>query len=190
MNKLIYSLRFVNRLIKTYFLKFKVNLFSSNQVGNNCLFGTKVKLGGDVNIGHGGYIGQYSYIGPKTRIGNFCLFSDNVNIVGSDHDFNNIVAPIILSGRPSEQPLTIIGDDVWLGHGVVIMRGVNIGNGAIVGANSVVTKNIESCCIYAGSPASKIRDRFNSKVKLTEYKDMLNRFNLDAQYISNSKFLN
>ena len=53
----------------------------------------------------------------------------------------------------------IIGDDVWLGTGVIVTKGVNIGDGAIVAAGSVVTKDIPPNTVFAGSPAKFIRNR-------------------------------
>lgn len=58
--------------------------------------------------------------------------------------------------------VTIIGDDVWIGHGSIIMSGVNIGSGCIIAAGSVVTKDLEPYYIYAGVPAKKIKKRFET----------------------------
>lgn len=68
---------------------------------------------------------------------------------------------IVFSGRPKKKN-TIIGDDVWIGHRVVIMEGVTIASGVIVAAGSVVTKNICDCEIYGGVPAVFIKHRFKS----------------------------
>lgn len=107
------------------------------------------------------YIGQYSYIGPNTKIGNFCMLSDNVNIIGHDHCYTKAGTPTILAGREKNEPTTIIEDDVWIGHGVTIMRGVTIGEASIVAANSVVTKDIPPYKIYGGISAKYIKDRFS-----------------------------
>lgn len=107
------------------------------------------------------YIGQNTFIGKDVELGNFCMLSDSVNIIGDDHVFDKPGVPTILSGRPTTQPLTIIGDDVWIGHAVTVMRGVEIGEGSIIASNSVVTKSIEPYSIVAGVPAKKIRMRFN-----------------------------
>jgi hypothetical protein len=61
--------------------------------------------------------------------------------------------------RGSKAPPTI-GNDVWLGDAVTLARGVHIGDGAIVGARSVVTKSVEPFCVVAGNPARLIRRRF------------------------------
>ena len=125
-------------------------------------------------IGHNVYIGPYSYIGPKTIIGNFCMLSDNVNIIGRDHNFDCAGIPIILAGRPDKQPYTILEDDVWIGHGVTIMRGLKIGEGSIIGANSVVTKDIPPYTIYAGNPAKFLRFRFTD-TDINIHKNFLKR---------------
>lgn len=112
------------------------------------------------------YIGQYSYIGPKVEIGNFVLISDNVNFVGYDHDYDKPGIPIILAGRPINEPKTIVEDDVWIGHGVTIIRGIKVGEGSIIGANSVVTKDVEPYSIVAGIPAKEIRKRFTPEEQI------------------------
>jgi chloramphenicol O-acetyltransferase type B len=187
---IIISLKNMKRFVSSSYLKIRINIFTSNSVGNNNLFGRRVNLGGQVVVGSHCYIGQYSYIGPQTHIGDFCIFADNINIVGSDHKFEDPNLPIILSGRPTEQPVTLIGDDVWLGHGVVIMRGVKIGDGAIVGANAVVTQNIEARTIYAGIPAKKLRNRFDVSENCDIHKEMLVTFKSKNSKLANSKFIN
>ena len=54
-------------------------------------------------------------------------------------------------------------NDVWIGYGAIVMSGVNIAEGTIIAAGSVVTHDTEAYSIYAGVPAKKIRDRFNSE---------------------------
>jgi len=67
---------------------------------------------------------------------------------------------------------TIIGNDVWVGMDTVIMPGINIGDGAIVAANSVITKDVEPYTIVGGNPALKIKERFPEQIinKLLEIK--------------------
>jgi virginiamycin A acetyltransferase len=57
-----------------------------------------------------------------------------------------------------------IGNDVWIGHGAIILPGVSIGNGVVVGAGSVVTKNVEDFEIVAGNPAKLIRKKFDDEI--------------------------
>lgn len=59
---------------------------------------------------------------------------------------------------------TVIGNDVWIGMNSLIMPGVNIGNGAIIGAGSIVTRNVPAYAIVGGNPAAEIRHRFNNEI--------------------------
>jgi acetyltransferase-like isoleucine patch superfamily enzyme len=143
------------------------------------IIGCHTYIRGELFIfGHGGQItiGDYCYIGEHTRIwsarriviGNRVLIAHNVNI----HD--NISHPvdpqlrhehykrIITTGHPREgldlgEREVIIEDDAWIGFNATIMRGVHIGRGAIVGACSVVTKDVPEMTIVAGNPAKELR---------------------------------
>ncbi|SFO69051.1 transferase hexapeptide (six repeat-containing protein) [Mesorhizobium sp. NFR06] len=69
--------------------------------------------------------------------------------------------PIANGGRPGG---IIVGNDVWIGHGAIILPGVQIGDGAVVGAGAVVTRNVPSYAIVGGSPARLIRYRFPEEI--------------------------
>ncbi|WP_154124400.1 acyltransferase [Grimontia hollisae] len=157
-----FDVRYFIRRLRYLFTRLKYFILNKDvKLGRFVYIGRRVNLSSNIKIGDCSYIGQYTYIGPDVYIGNFALFSDNINFVGHDHIFSNSTLPVILSGVPSTIQ-TNIGDDVWLGHGVTVMRGVTIGHGVIVAANSVVTKDIPDYEIWGGIPARKIRDRFSS----------------------------
>lgn len=109
----------------------------------------------------------YSYVGPGclissgVKIGRYTMIGPRVMIVGNDHIYKNTGVPIVFSGRP-EFKYTIIGSDVWVGAGVIIMCGLKIGDGAIIAAGSVVTKNIPPYAVVGGIPAKFIKFRFES----------------------------
>lgn len=124
-----------------------------------------------ITIGDDFYIGKYSIIETNCRIGNGVIIANNVGIVGKyDHNYQQIGVPVRLAMSVRDEQydwkgndeLTIIGDDVWIGYGAIVMSGVKIANGTIVAAGAVVTKDTEPYSIYAGVPAKKIRDRFDS----------------------------
>ena len=133
--------------------------------------GVNIWARGQVNIGVNFYIGRYSQIECDAVIGNNVIFANFVSLVGRyDHHFQRIGVPIAHADRISwpqykwrgvDQVITI-GDDVWIGLGSIILSGVTIGEGSIVAAGSVVTKNVEPFCIVAGNPANKIRNRFEN----------------------------
>ena len=112
--------------------------------------------------------GDMSYLSRRTSvfssvIGKYCSISWNVSIGPAVHDYKRITQHAMLYANrfgmidSSEQRFynqydkeVIIGNDVWIGCNAVIMRGVHIGHGAVIGANSVITKDVESYSIMGG----------------------------------------
>ncbi|MBL7771385.1 MAG: CatB-related O-acetyltransferase [Chitinophagaceae bacterium] len=121
------------------------------------------------------YISQFSVVKSVT-IGNFSSISWGCSLGPEEHDFNRLTTHSFLISTetfklleekvysPFDKPCTI-GNDVWIGCGTTILRGVHIGDGAVVGANSVVTKSVPPFAIVAGSPARIIRFRFPKDIQ-------------------------
>jgi acetyltransferase-like isoleucine patch superfamily enzyme len=133
-------------------------------------------------IGKYCYIGRDSQIETDCMIGDYVIFGNKVGVVGRyDHDFTQTGTPIRLASSIRDKDynwkgkdlITYIGDDVWIGYGSIILQGVTIHNGAIIAAGSVVTKDVEAYSIYAGNPARKIKDRFDSKEELLLHQQKL-----------------
>ncbi|MBI9015952.1 MAG: CatB-related O-acetyltransferase [Phycisphaerae bacterium] len=107
------------------------------------------------------FIGARAHIHANVKIGHFTMLACDVAIVGGDHRFDIVGIPARFTGRDGlDDLLTVIGDDVWVGHGCIIMAGVNIGRGAIIAAGSVVTKDVPAYAIVGGCPAKIIKYRF------------------------------
>ena len=120
---------------------------------------------------------HYDFIGDKLIIGKFCQIAAGVEFVmnGANHRINTVTTfPFyIFDGWEQDAPPlyelpikgdTVIGNDVWIGQNAVILSGVNIGDGAIVGANSVVGSDIPPYSIAVGNPAKVIRKRFDDEL--------------------------
>ena len=122
-------------------------------------FGIKKSKKNHVFIGKNVYIGHRVYLACDLNIGDNVLIASNVAFVGGDHRYDLKDKLIKDSGRNIVQKI-VIENDVWIGHGAIILKGVRIGEGSIIGAGSVVTKNVESFSVYAGNPALKIKPRF------------------------------
>ena len=116
----------------------------------------------------------YPWSRDKLIIGKFCQIAAGVEFIMNDanHQMNAVSTfPFYtLEGwemeppAPSDMPFkgdTVISNDVWIGQNAVILPGVHIGDGAIIGANSVVGSNVEPYAIVAGNPAKMIRKRFD-----------------------------
>lgn len=114
------------------------------------------------------FVARGARIGPRTSIGRYSMLAPNVSIVGADHNSDRVGVPIQFGGRPP-QVSTQIGRDCWIGAGVIVLRGVAIGDGSIIGAGSVVTRCVPRGEIWAGVPARKIRDRFPSIESFAEH---------------------
>lgn len=132
-------------------------------------------------------IDEYAYIGPQctiaqgVSIGKYTMLANDVMIVGGDHNFRNPELPIIFAGR-EERKKTHIGVDCWIGAGTIIMSGVTIGDGALVAAGSVVTKDVEPYVIVGGVPAKQIKRRF-SEEKEKVYKEHMAHFNYSGKVL-------
>lgn len=118
------------------------------------------------------FIGPDCVVGAGTSIGRYSLLAARVAVVGDDHRSDQVGVPMQFTGRPDQRP-TRIGRDVWLGHGVTVMRGVRIGDGAIVAAGAVVTKDVPAYEIWAGVPAARLRVRFADEADRVTHQQVL-----------------
>lgn len=122
----------------------------------------------DVTFGNRVSFGSRCKIQCDLQIGNSVLIASNVSFIGKmDHIISNPNCYMWDSGR-DDSFKTIIDDDVWIGHGAIIVGGVHIGKGAIVASGAVVVKDVAPCTIVGGNPARFIKSRFNPQ-QLSEY---------------------
>lgn len=152
-------------LIKVRYKKYKIA--SGFHSGIRVRFWAKKTL----VIGKNFYIGRDSLIETDCIIGDNVIFGNRVAIVGKyDHHYQQIGIPIRLASAIRDTDynwkglnlITHIGNDVWVGYGSTIMQGINIYDGAIIAAGSIVTKDVEAYSIYAGNPAKKVANRFEN----------------------------
>ena len=122
----------------------------------------------DSEIGEYTYIGRYCDI-TRAKIGRYCSIGNFVVIGGGEHRTDRISTNINLypdsdkSYELADRDL-VIKNDVWIGTNAVIRRGITIGNGAVIGANSFVNKDVPDYAIVAGTPAKIIRYRFSDEI--------------------------
>ena len=120
---------------------------------------------------------HYEWNGDKLIIGKFCQIASGVEFVmnGANHKMNSVSTfPFYtLEGWDMEPPSlddlpikgdTVIGNDVWIGQDAVILPGVHVGDGAIIGACSVVGSDIDPYSIVVGDPAKLLRKRFDDEM--------------------------
>lgn len=122
-------------------------------VGKNVNIEKGAMITSTMEIGDRSGVGINAMIGGKVIIGNDVMMGPECIIYTRNHAFDRTDIPMNQQGRTEEKPV-IIGNDVWIGGRVTILPGVHIGNGAIIGAGSVVTKNVPDFAIVAGNPAT------------------------------------
>ncbi|MBP5342318.1 helix-turn-helix domain-containing protein [bacterium] len=120
---------------------------------------------------------HYDFLGDKLIVGKFCQIGNNVEFImnGANHQLNAATTfPFyVMDGWKEDVPKitdmpykgdTVVGNDCWIGQNVTILPGVHIGNGVIIGANSVVTKDLPSYSICAGNPCAIKKMRFDDDI--------------------------
>lgn len=161
----------LNRMIRDighYIKKLKFKDLWRKKNKNNFTIANEIFNINKVTVGQGTYanlnVHCYGNNKEKLIIGNYCSISDDVHfILGGNHRYD------LLSSYPIKNKLIngeceaytkgpiIIEDDVWIGYGCKILSGVTIGRGAVIGAGSIVTKDVPPYSIYAGNEIKKFR---------------------------------
>lgn len=165
-------------------LWYKYFVWRKYKIGKNfhCGRGTFLWAKNRLEIGDNFYLGKYSSIETNCIIGNNVIIANHVGIVGRyDHNYQQIGTPVRLAmdmhddnyDWKGKDELTVIGDDVWIGYGAIIMSGVHIDNGSIIAAGAVVTKDTEPYSINGGIPARKLSDRFDNIEDMKKHIDLL-----------------
>ncbi len=188
LRKHFYAHLFKPKLENVIFGK-NVDIFNPNKIkiGKNCLIGDnclldaktdgRISIGDNVSIGRGSLIrcglgsieigdnvsmAAYSHIAAmhtKVKLGKNILVGAYSYIIGDPNpDISSVSVPMIYQSPKAGKGI-VVEDDVWLGGGVSVLDGINIGTGSVIGAGSVVTKDIPKYSIAAGVPAKVIKKR-------------------------------
>ena len=152
-------------------------------------FESPIRVNPEVKLSKSSFVGRFSYIGDNSlifgdvKIGRYCSIADGFVAISGNHPFDHLTThPIIQNNqlfghlreyreidykkrkREADQqaPPLVIGNDVWIGNRVTVLGKVRrIGDGAVVGAGSIVTKDVPDYAIVAGNPATVLRYRFD-----------------------------
>jgi virginiamycin A acetyltransferase len=165
LNVQLARLRYPGRMIYTPYVH------RSAKLGNPCQLNRDVQIGPNVSIGDYTYVNDGTLIGSG-MIGKFCSIAYYCEIGMQEHPIDYISTSPFIYGTKNifnkesnwnefnEPPC--IGNDVWIASKVTILQGVQIGDGAVIAAGSIVTKDVPPYAVVAGAPAKIIRYRFNS----------------------------
>ncbi len=127
----------------------------------------------NIEIGNRVQFGKNCLVQCDIKFGNDILIARNVAFVGKDDHRIDIVGKKIWDSPRGDSFKTIVENDVWIGFGAIIIAGVRIGEGSVVAAGSIVTKDIPPYSIVAGCPAKVIKYRFDNE-KLIKHKILIN----------------
>jgi len=122
--------------------------------------GTKIRCHeGVVEIGDKTVFGQECTISAyqRVRIGEQCVIADRAMFIDFDHGVIEVERPIRVQGIYKRD--TVVGSNVWVGYGACVLRGVRVGDNAIIGTNAVVTKDVPANAVVGGVPAKVLRMR-------------------------------
>lgn len=135
-----------------------------------CEIGSGSYLASSVSIDRLSTVGNYTYIAKRVivtnaEIGSYVSIAPDVKIGLGEHNLNSFSTSLALNANAHNltKGYCRIENDVWIGTGVVIRRGVTVKTGSVVGANSVVTKDVEAYTVVGGVPARLIKKRFSDK---------------------------
>lgn len=162
----------------------------TSTIAKSASISSKVTYEDPIHVGfrceiHSGSVGRYAFINSDTvifgaKIGRYCSFGRSCQVGCAEHRVDTLTTSLVgfspnwfpddpvMTALDRRMPswhskrtgTTVIGNDVWIGAGAIILRGVTIGDGAVVGAGSVVTKDVPPYAIVGGVPAKPIRYRF------------------------------
>ena len=142
------------------------------------------KLPQSIYISKGSTVCSNTYIGYGTRIngqiiikgsgaleiGKYCALGGEIRLITSNHDIKTLNLQYALQRRISQHSFhspkknVQIGNNVWIGDCAIVLPGVHIGDGAVVGAGSVVTKDVPPFSVFAGNPARIITYRYSTEI--------------------------
>jgi acetyltransferase-like isoleucine patch superfamily enzyme len=141
-----------------------VTFEGKNAVPDRCNFSGNIKIGLATTLGYN------NILSGDIKIGKYCQFGADIAVIATNHPINYLTTYINSSlfdgelNNLKEHNKINIGSDVWVGHNVIILGNVKIGNGAILAAGSVITKDVDAFTIVAGVPAKEIKKRFNNSI--------------------------
>jgi virginiamycin A acetyltransferase len=195
LKKIYFKYKYPNTVIHT------LNISRAAILEQHIFIAEGVLIGANVKIESYSYVNRYTEIG-SAEIGKFCSIASFCSIGVDNHPTDWISTSPLLKGAIKsrsngfidqiERP--IIGNDVWIGAHSVILKGVHIGDGAIVAAGAVVTKDVPSYAIVGGVPAKVIKfrleqDTINKLTALEWWNKLDNTTIVDDLYSSGNKFI-
>lgn len=141
--------------------------------------GPDCTLYGDIEVGRGTKLNENIEVIGEVSFGNYCALAPEIRFQQKNHEINKPAMQSQFYGRVldsdleymPEDPITV-GNDVWIGARAIVLPSVTIGDGAVIGAGSIVTDDVDPYAVVAGVPAERVKWRFSKSIreKLLEFK--------------------
>lgn len=165
------------RIYKIFFNRKNKTLIKSDHASFHAEYGIGVLIDFDVNVEADVTIGDYSYVNKHSsiencRIGKYCSISSGVYICPFEHPIQHVTThPVGYTNSYPQREKVIIGNDVLISLNAIILSGCHIGDGAVIGAGAVVTKDVKPYEVVGGVPARHIKFRTTAEnIKILEKK--------------------
>lgn len=126
-----------------------------------------------MTFGNNVQLGPHCHVSTDIHFGNDVLCAAQVSFIGKNEHLYSVAGTSVWNSPRGKDTPTVVGNDVWIGHGAVIMGGVNIGDGAVIAAGSVVTRDVPSMTIVGGNPAKVIKNRFDNEADTSKHSQFL-----------------
>lgn len=149
------------------FRQFCAKLMLGDKCGEWVNIEKGARFGEGLTIGNGSGIGAFSDIPSDVVIGEHVMMGQECLMFTQNHKTSDITVSMDTQGFEKIEPI-IIGNDVWIGARVTILPGVHIGNGAVIGAGAVVTKDVPAYEIWGGNPAHFLKSRLTNNTNYGE----------------------
>ena len=140
----------------------KLRRFCAKQILPHCGKNVNIERGAqfawDLSVGDNSGVGVNALISSDVTIGNDVMMGPDCMLFTTNHGMERTDVPMWRQKSSEARPI-VIGNDVWIGARAIILPGVHVGDGAVIGAGSVVTKDVAPYSIVAGNPAKLLRMR-------------------------------
>lgn len=182
-------IKLIYKAIRHIYVKllFKIRKKEFMQFGDNLRFSPQDSFFTyeSISLGNNVFINMRAYFAGEIVVGDNVLFGPNVTITGGHHDYKDVGKPIGEQGRPEKKQI-IISSDTWIGTGSIILQNSRINEGVVVGAGSVVTKELPPYCICVGNPCKPIKYRYSDN-ELEEHLRINNKSKEEIDEILNNR---
>ena len=167
-NKLNFTLRYIFNMLRTWYT-FHVRYPWVKYNGFVRVLAKTTFARKEIELGNNVQIGQFCHLDCNLKIGDNVLIAGRVCFIEKyGHQFN-VPGKTIWDSQHGKEEKTIVGNDVWICDGALILSGCKIKDGSVILARSVVTHDVPECEVWGGIPARKIKDRFSSEKEKREH---------------------